>query len=266
MLFFKGVAMDESQTLGSNVILMKPPVMGLEKKRLKPWCRLSRAIKRLRLPMALHLPLLLSLLFSLLFSLLYLFPALPANAHEDFDRLGPVYAIGEKDLLQSLHKSFEGAQQSGQLGLFFNEAKNRAKRAIENPTPVAGVHKTLKPRTYYHDPTIELAQSLTDARGTIWVPAGTRVNPLQRVLLRQSLMFFDGRDPQQVQRVESLLRARPGKIKPILIAGSPLVLMRRLKTRVYFDQQGHLCRTLGIVQVPALVEQENERLRIDEML
>ena len=262
MLFFKGVAMDERQTLRSKAILMKPRVMGLDNKSLKPCSRHSRAIKLLRLPLALPLPLHLPLL--LLLSLL--FPALPANAHEDFDRLGPVYAIGEKDLLQTLKKSFEGAQQSGQLGLFFNEAKNRAKRAIENPTPVAGVHKTLKPRTYYHDPTIELAQSLTDARGTIWVPAGTRVNPLQRVFLRQSLMFFDGRDPQQVQRVESLLRARPGKIKPILIAGSPLAVMRRFKTRVYFDQQGHLCRTLGIEQVPALVEQENERLRIDEML
>jgi conjugal transfer pilus assembly protein TraW len=42
--------------------------------------------------------------------------------------------------------------------------------------------------------------------------------------------------------------------------------MKAWRTPVYYDQQGVLTRRLGIKQVPAIVSQEGQRLRIDELV
>ena len=63
-----------------------------------------------------------------------------------------------------------------------------------------------------------------------------------------------------------LLDERGGRLKVILTGGSYLDLMRRWKHPVFFDQQGSLAEKLGIRHVPALVSQEDRRLRIDELL
>jgi conjugal transfer pilus assembly protein TraW len=95
--------------------------------------------------------------------------------------------------------------------------------------------------------------------------AGTRKNPLEVVSLSKRLLFFDARDPRQVARARELIASYGGKVKPILTGGSYLDLMKAWRVAVYFDQQGTLTRRFGIRQVPALVSQEGQRLRVDEM-
>jgi conjugal transfer pilus assembly protein TraW len=119
-------------------------------------------------------------------------------------------------------------------------------------------------RTFYFDPSIKVEQNITDDKGNIIVPAGTTKNPLEVVSLSKHLLFFDGRDAQQVRDARALIDHYGGKVKPILIAGSYLDLMKAWQLSVYFDQQGVLTRKFGITQVPALVSQEGMRLRIDE--
>jgi conjugal transfer pilus assembly protein TraW len=85
------------------------------------------------------------------------------------------------------------------------------------------------------------------------------------VSLSKHLLFFDGRDSEQVRRARRLIDHYGGKVKPILVAGSYLDLMKAWQLSVYFDQQGVLIRKLGITHVPALVSQEGSRLRIDEL-
>ena len=63
-----------------------------------------------------------------------------------------------------------------------------------------------------------------------------------------------------------LIDAHDARIKPILVGGSYLDLMKAWRVRVYFDQHGALTRQLGIAQVPAIVSQEGLRLRIDEVV
>jgi conjugal transfer pilus assembly protein TraW len=95
--------------------------------------------------------------------------------------------------------------------------------------------------------------------------AGTRKNPLEVVSLSKRLLFFDARDQRQVARARELIASYGGKVKPILTGGSYLDLMKAWRVAVYFDQQGTLTRRFGIRQVPALVSQEGQRLRVDEM-
>ena len=80
------------------------------------------------------------------------------------------------------------------------------------------------------------------------------------------MVVIDARDPAQVGRAKRFLDERGGRLKVILTGGSYLDLMRRWKQPVFFDQQGSLAEKLGIRHVPALVSQEDRRLRIDELL
>ena len=110
-----------------------------------------------------------------------------------------------------------------------------------------------------------MRENITDAKGNILVPAGTRQNPLTVVSLSKHLLFFDGTDERQVERARELITYYHGKLKPVLVAGSYLALMQRWQLPVYFDQQGALTSKLGITHVPALVSQEGLQLRIDEL-
>lgn len=73
---------------------------------------------------------------------------------------------------------------------------------------------------------------------------------------------IDGRSPSP----GSCCGIRIETVKPILVAGEPLNLMRDWKRQVFYDQGGTLVRRLGIHRVPAVVTQDGKRLRVDEVL
>ena len=183
---------------------------------------------------------------------------------EDLGTVGATYAIAEPHLLSYIAQTLRDKEKSGELANLEERAKSRVIESIRNPKPLAGIRPTETARTFYFDPSIKVEQNITDGKGNIIVPAGTTKNPLEVVSLSKHLLFFDGRDPQQVRQARALIDHYGGKLKPILIAGSYLDLMKAWQLSVYFDQQGVLTTKFGITQVPALVSQEGMRLRIDE--
>ena len=187
-----------------------------------------------------------------------------ANRAEDLGTVGETYAIAEPHLLSYIEQTLREKAKSGELANLEEQAKSRVIESIRNPKPLAGIGPTQTARTFYFDPSIKVEQNITDDKGNIIVPAGTTKNPLEVVSLSKHLLFFDGRDPQQVREARALIDHYGGKLKPILIAGSYLDLMKAWQLSVYFDQQGVLTRKFGITQVPALVSQEGMRLRVDE--
>jgi len=191
--------------------------------------------------------------------------ALPQAEAAHLGTIGPVYAITEPDLMVEIDTTLRQATANGRLAKFEQEARTRILRGIEDPPPIAGITKATSRRTRFHDPSMVVPETITDAAGRIVVPAGTRVNPLDTVSLSKPLLFFDGRDDAQVTRARELLDRHRGAMKPILTAGSWLALMRRWRQPVYFDQHGQMTARLGITRVPALVTQEGRRLRIDEL-
>jgi conjugal transfer pilus assembly protein TraW len=199
------------------------------------------------------------------FTLLLFAPLAMLARAEDLGTIGPTYAIEEPHLLTAIEQQLRAKQASGELARLEAEAKHRIVDAIENPAPLPGIARAERPRSFYFDPSIVVSENITDAKGNILVPAGTRQNPLAVVSLTKQLIFFDGRDERQVTWAREAIARFEGKVKPILVAGSYLVLMQRWQLPVYFDQQGALTRKLGITHVPALVSQEGLRLRIDEL-
>jgi len=183
----------------------------------------------------------------------------------DLGTLGPTYDITEPHLLQMIEQRLREKERSGELARIEEEARTRGTDSVRNPLPVASVHTTLRPQTFYFDPTFTLDRNVLGAQGELLFAAGTRKNPLEVVSLSRHLLFFDARDARQVRHARALMDHYRGKVKPILTGGSYLDLMKAWRTPIYYDQQGVLTRRLGIAQVPALVSQEGQRLRIDEL-
>ena len=185
---------------------------------------------------------------------------------QDLGVIGPVYPIAEPSLLEVILSKLREAEAAGILARLQQNTEARVKRGIEQPAPVTKITKTTKARSFYYDPSIVVPYAIADAEGKVIVTPGTKVNPLDTMSLSKALLFIDARDAAQVGRARNILDERGGKVKVILTGGSYLDLMRRWKRPVFFDQQGQLTTKLGIRHVPALVTQENTRLRIDEIL
>jgi conjugal transfer pilus assembly protein TraW len=182
------------------------------------------------------------------------------------DTLGPTYPIVEPDMLQEIQNKLKSMERSGRLGQLQREAIARSRRSIESPRPVEGLRRTTTPRTFFYDPSWRVPQDITAPDGKVIARAGDLVNPLDYVSMSTYLLFFDGHDPAQTKKAADLIAHYGGRVKAIMVAGAPLDLTRKWKRQIYFDQGGALVRKFGISQVPALVSQEQKRLRIDEML
>ena len=179
--------------------------------------------------------------------------------------IGPTYPVAEKNLLDVIMARLRAKEASGELKRHEQEARDRAAYAVNNPRPVDGLRRAQVARTFYFDPTFTLQSNVVDSTGPVLFPAGTRKNPLEVVSLSKHLLFFDARDPGQVTRARELIERYQGKVKPILVGGSYLDLMKRWNKPVFYDQEGALVRKFGIAAVPAIVSQEGQRLRIDEV-
>ncbi|RJG00561.1 type-F conjugative transfer system protein TraW [Noviherbaspirillum sedimenti] len=187
----------------------------------------------------------------------------------DLGTIGPAYPVAEPHLLDFIRARLQEKERNGELQKLAKDAQTRGTAAVTTPTPVAGVTLAQTTRTFYVDPTFVLDRNILDDKGRLLFAAGTRKNPLEIVSLSKHLLFFDGRDRRQVARARDLItfyRARKIPVKPILVGGSYLDLMKAWRAPVYYDQQGLLTRRLGIGHVPALVTQEGLRLRIDELV
>lgn len=94
---------------------------------------------------------------------------------------------------------------------------------------------------------------------------GTKINPFDYDRMSKVLLFFDGRDEKQVEFAKRFMAESALPVKPILVAGEPLKLMREWKREVFYDQGGALSRRFSITQSPAVVSQEGKRIRVDEI-
>nr|WP_066769215.1 type-F conjugative transfer system protein TraW [Croceicoccus mobilis] len=194
------------------------------------------------------------------FALVGLAATSPASAR-DYGQQGTVWAIAEPDLLAQIHARLAALEASGETRKLNERLKQRTIARVNRPNPVAGLARAETPRSWLFDPTISVSEAITDDKGRVVIAAGTRVNPLDSVSLRQPLVFLDGDDPEQLAWAT---RTYSNKAKFILVAGAPLELMKSRQRRFWFDQDGKLVHRFGIRAVPAVVEQQGRQLQIRE--
>nr|WP_066560101.1 type-F conjugative transfer system protein TraW [Croceicoccus bisphenolivorans] len=187
--------------------------------------------------------------------------ASPTTAR-DYGQQGTVWAIAEPDLLTQIHARLAALEASGETKRLNERLKQRTIAHVNRPTAVAGLTRAETPRTWLFDPTIAVGENITDDKGRVIIAAGTRVNPLDSVPLRQALIFLDGDDPEQLAWATKTYASTKAKL--ILVAGAPLELMKARQRRFWFDQEGKLVRRFGIRAVPAVVEQQGRKLQVRE--
>lgn len=197
-------------------------------------------------------------------SLIFLVFCGPLQA-EDLGVIGPTYEIAERDLIEVMKDKYRRMEKSGELAALHENYKKRVIEGIEKPPPVPGIRATETARTFYIDPTFTLDRNIQDEHGRILFPAGMKVNPFDYDRMSKILLFFDARDKKQVAFAQRVIKESKQEVKPILVAGEPLALMRKWKRPVYYDQGGALVRKFSITQAPAVVRQEDKRLRVDEI-
>ena len=186
--------------------------------------------------------------------------AAPVSA-KDLGVRGATWPVAEPDLLAQIEARLMDMQRSGALARLEDEARDGARRMLEEPEPAPRIAPAREARSRLFDPAITVARDIRAADGVLIAAAGTRVNPLERVALVRDLLFVDGRRPAEI----AWALAHEGPAKIVLLAGRPLELMRRHRRPFFFDQGGRLAARLGLRFTPSLVEQAGSRLRITEI-
>ena len=185
----------------------------------------------------------------------------PAAAR-DYGQQGTVFPIVEPDLLEQIRAKLQRLEASGETARLNADLKKRTIARVNRPEPVAGLGVAMALRQWRFDPTITVEADISDDKGRVIISAGTRVNPLDSVSLRQKLIFINGDDAAQLAWVIKAHKASDAKL--ILVKGAPLDLMRARQRRFYFDQGGKLTEHFGIRAVPATVEQQGRVLLVTE--
>jgi len=198
-------------------------------------------------------------------SLLFLFLSSSAVFAEDLGIIGPVYEIAERDLIEVIQDRLRAMEANGELDAMQDEYREKVIAGIERPRPVPGVVHAESSLTNFIDPTYTLDRDVVDEQGRVIFERGMKINPLDYAGLNKVLVFFDGDNEEQKAFVLRLVEDEALPVKPILVAGAPLELMREWQREVFFDQGGTLARYFKINGSPAVVRQEGKRLRVDEI-
>ena len=85
----------------------------------------------------------------------------------DLGVIGPVYPIAEPSLIEMIQAKLREMQANGALARLQQDSQARMRREVEQPTPVAGISKTTRARSYHFDPSIEVPYPILDAEGRV---------------------------------------------------------------------------------------------------
>ena len=117
---------------------------------------------------------------------------------KDLGVRGASWAIAEPDLLEEIEARLLEMQRSGALARFEAEARERARRTLEEPEPVPGIVPAREQRSRLFDPAIVVERDIRTPNGTLIAAAGTRISPLERIETTRDLLFVDGRREAEI--------------------------------------------------------------------
>ena len=187
--------------------------------------------------------------------------AVACASARDLGVRGTTWPVAEPDLLAAIAAHLDGMERSGEFTRLENEARERARRSVEEPVPVPGIGAAKVARTRLFDPSIVVQEDIAGPDGAVIAAAGTRIDPFDHAPLTRDVLFIDGRREAEV--AWAMARERPAKI--VLLAGRPLDLMRRHGRAFYFDAGGRLAARFAIRATPTLLARDGAHLALTEV-
>ncbi len=188
---------------------------------------------------------------------------LPFAEAKDYSVFGKTFEIAEMDFLEYIQQKMKGMQANGEWKNIQFEFKKRVKEHLARPTP-SRLPRAEDNRTWFFNPSLTVPYDVKDSHGQVIVKQGTVINPLDRVGLSSTLLFFDGDDEAQVAWVTQELTQHQ-KVKLILTSGSIKEVANQLKQAIYFDLNGFLVAKFQIKYLPVRAFQAGKRLQINEV-
>lgn len=184
---------------------------------------------------------------------------------KDLGVRGIIYPVIEKDLLSMIHQRLADMQESGEFEKINQEIVSIAKEKISRPDGVIGITSATKNKEWIFDPTWTVTKNIFDHKGQLVASKGQTVNPLNLVSLNEVLVFVNSDSKKEMKYIKNTVLPNADNVKIILINGSILEATKELNIPVYFDQKGVLVNRFGIEHSPAIVSQNGDVLKIQEV-
>lgn len=187
----------------------------------------------------------------------------PWASAADLGVFGKTFVISEMDFMEYLHNKLKMMQENGKWDQVQKQFKRVVKAHINRPTPIY-LPRATEDKAWLFNPSVTVPYDVTNVQGAIIIPKGTVVNPLERVSLSSTLLFFNGDDKDQVAWIAQE-QTKHAKVKLILTLGSIQDTANQMKQAIYFDLNGFLCGKFKITHLPARVVQVGSRLQVMEV-
>lgn len=181
---------------------------------------------------------------------------------EDLGRIGPTYAIAERDLIEVFKARAQARVDDGTWSKLMKGQTDKMKKYVARPTGLR-LPRAMKYNVRFFDPTVVLEHDINDGNGRLLFAKGTRVNPFDYRNYTKTLCFFDGDDAGQVEWAKSYCLDE-NKAKPILVNGPLTDLVEKLGVMIYFDQHARLVKHFGIKALPTTVRQSGKFMAVEE--
>lgn len=172
---------------------------------------------------------------------------------------GTTYQIAEKDMEEYLK------EKAAKVDI---EALKRKSEKNINDTlrkgPGLNLPIATKNRTFYVDPSIELAEDIRDDKGKVLIPKGTKANPADHVKMTKTYLFIDGRNEKQIEYAAKMITKKYGYVVVILTDGDILNLFKKFEYKLVYFAKPHLIERFSIQRTPSILTQEGKFLRVEE--
>ncbi|NKE72842.1 hypothetical protein [Candidatus Manganitrophus noduliformans] len=173
------------------------------------------------------------------------------------ERLGPVfYPIIEPDWSTWLPRQAEKHLRERPLTF----SRDQVREAIKQKMPEIDLSEVKVPRTYTVDPSVQVGRPVTDHTGKIVVPAGARVNPLERFPAFRPIVIINGMKKKQVGWAAGLQESPLA----LITSGDVFELSQRLGRPVYPAPKALLDR-FAIERAPVMLSSKGGMIEIEEV-
>lgn len=171
------------------------------------------------------------------------------------------YPIWERDMEAVIRERIQQADWAALQRQLETQVRDKLKNGPGIALPVATTS-----RVFAVDPTVQFDKDVKREDGqTVLIKAGTQVNPLTQVTLRQRFIVIDGRQARQVafakQQVQQYGAA---SVKVMLTAGDFEAVSKSIQNRVYWVLPEIVTR-FKLEHVPSVITQNGPLLKVEEL-
>ena len=181
---------------------------------------------------------------------------------QDLGVYGEVFSIKERNLLEVIKNKLDVMEKNGDIMREQQKLLNKARSSLEHPVGIE-LPPCKQTQSYNYDPRFYWPTDLKDHTGRVFYKAFTQVNPFDFIpKTSRRWVLFDADNPKQLNWIKT---QGVNFAKLILVKGSPIKLMEKLKVPVYFDSQGRIIKKFGIKALPAVINLQNHKVTITEV-